>query len=95
MTKLSLILSKNTLLLQLLNQIPSLDTFVEPNNTDAEEFKEEDISVFTQTELDNLSKTEVFPNIIFLAPQGKISNCENFARKPVTSYSSMQFGADN
>ena len=50
-----------TLILHLLNQNCSLDTFHHQNNTDAEKLIEEGMKVFTQTEFDTSSETEVSP----------------------------------
>ena len=58
-------------------------------------FMNEVINVFTQTELDKSSGTEVSPNDIILAPQWYFSNCENFALKPATYYDSLKFDADD
>ena len=63
----------DTPLLLLLNQNLSLDTCDEHNKTDAEK-RNEVIFVFTQTEFDNSSATDVSANDIFLAPHGYFSN---------------------
>ena len=60
----------NTLLLHFLIQHLSLDTFHEQKNTDAEKLKNEVIKVFTQTDFDNSSDTEVSQKYNFLDPHG-------------------------
>ena len=83
------------LLLYLLNQKRSLDCFHERNKTDAEKIKSEVNDVFTQTEFDTSSQTEVSPIYIFLTCQRYYSNSERLLTKPASFYSSVKFDADD
>ena len=85
----------NTMIIHLLNQNHSLDTFHVQRISNAENFKYEVINVFTQRELDISSQTESSKNDTFLAPHGHFNNLENFAHKVANQYSSMKFGVDD
>ena len=69
----------------LLNQSHSLTTFKDPNNADAENLKNEVIIVFTPTEIDKSSDTEVSLKL------GYFSNPEKFLSQTETHYTSLKF----
>ena len=60
----------NTMLIYLLSQFQSLDTFHEHKITDAENFIKEVTNVFTQTEFDKYTEIEVSIKDNFLALHG-------------------------
>ena len=74
----------STLLLLLLNQNHWRDTFHVHKNTVAENIKNDVIKVFTQTEFDEFSGTEISSSHTFLPPP------ENFANKHATHYSKLK-----
>ena len=70
----------------ILNQNHWLDTFHDIKIPIAENFKNEIINVFTETEFDNSSESGTSTNQTFLAPHGHFGNSENFLQKPATHF---------
>ena len=85
----------STLLSQFLNQNRSLDILHEPNVADAEKLKNEVVNVFTQTEFDKSSETEVSENHNFSATHGYFGIPENFRHNSATFLSSPKLDADD
>ena len=76
------------LLLHVMNQDHSLNTFSNLNNNDAERLKRRSENVLTQTEFDTSSEPEVSPK------HGYSKNPENLSSQPATHYSHLKFDAD-
>ena len=69
--------------------------FVNTKKTDAEKFKNENINVFTRTEFEKSSDTQISANQSFLAQYGLFSYPGDFAHKTATHNSSLKFDVDD
>ena len=62
-----------------------MNTFIDQNNTEVEKLKSEVIIVYTQTQIESYSETEVSPK------HGYFRNPENFLNQSATYCSSSKF----
>ena len=85
----------NTLIIHLLNQSHSRDTFHEHKDTDVGKFKNEVVNIFTKTEFDNSSETQSSWNHTFLAPHGSFRKFKKFTYISTTHYSFLKFEVDD
>ena len=84
----------NNLVIHLLIQIHSQDTFHEHKDIVAEKFQIEVIKVFTSTEVAKSTEIESFTNNTFSAPHEHFRNLEKFAYKPATHYPPLKLDVD-